>query len=219
MEVIFLGAKNHGTPLPANIVAGAPVRIGMFGRLVRWKGQDVFINAMGELTKLGYEYEALIVGGSDFGDGEFYETQLKKMALELGINEKIRFLGHRSDVQELMLSCHIICHCSEFEPFGMVIIEAMMAGRPVIASDLPGPRESIVNYESRFLVQYGDYMEIAKMIAELVAEPALADKVGGAARIRAADLFDLDKNLACLNAYIRTGTSGFCNLGVKNKYE
>jgi len=219
MGVIFLGAKDHGTPLLIDISVDTPVRIGIFGRLVKWKGQGVFIKAMGELTKLGYEYEALIVGGSNFGDGASYEAELKKMALDLGINDKIRFLGHRNDIQELMSSCHIICHCSEFEPFGMVIIEGMMAGRPVIASDISGPRESIVDHESGFLVQFGDYMKIAKIIVELLEQPALTNKIAEAARIRAENLFDLDKNLACLNAFIDNGTSGSCNLGVKNKYE
>lgn len=203
MEVIFLGAKNYGAPPPVGINAAAPVRIGIFGRLVRWKGQDVFIRSMAELSRLGYEFEALIVGGSAFGDGESYESLLRKMAVELGVQQKIQFLGHRDDVQDLMLSCHIICHCSEFEPFGMVIIEAMMAGKPVIASDLPGPRESIANHDSGFLVPYGDHMEISKIITELISQPELADKIGGAARSRAINFFELEKNLKCLNRYLK----------------
>ena len=219
MDVIYLGAKNHGAPPLLDISTDTPVRIGIFGRLVEWKGQEIFLKAMSELMVLGYKYEALIVGGSSFGGGASYEEKLKKMALDLGINDKIQFLGHRSDIQELMSSCHIICHCSEFEPFGMVIIEAMMAGRPVIASDLSGPRESIVDRNSGFLVPFGDYMQIAKIIAELVDKPALLKEISAAARIRAENLFDLDKNLACLNAFIENETSDSCNLGVKNNYE
>jgi glycosyltransferase involved in cell wall biosynthesis len=202
MEVVFLGAKDHGPPPPVSIGAAAPVRIGIFGRLVRWKGQDVFIKAMGDLSRLGYKFEAIIVGGSAFGDGDVYESELRRMAVELGIQEQVQFLGHRSDVQDLMRSCHIICHCSEFEPFGMVIIEAMMAGRPVIASDLPGPRESVVNDDCGFLVPYGDYVEISKIITELITKPALADKISESARLRAKNLFDLEKNLERLNAYL-----------------
>ena len=219
MGVIYLGAKNHGTPRKLDISADVPVRIGIFGRLVEWKGQGIFLKAMSELTRLGYEYEALIVGGSNFGDGASYEEALKKMAFDLGINDKIQFLGHRNDIQELMSSCHIICHCSEFEPFGMVIIEAMMAGRPVIASDLSGPRESIVNHKSGFLVEFGDHIQIAKKIAELVDNPTLANEIAAAARIRAENIFDLDKNLVCLNAFIKNEPSDNCNFGVKNDYE
>lgn len=204
MEVVFLGAKDQGPPPPVRISSAAPVRIGIFGRLVRWKGQDVFIKTMGELSRLGHEFEAIVVGGSTFGDGDVYESELRRMTVELGIHEHVQFLGHRSDVLDLMRTCHIICHCSEFEPFGMVIIEAMMAGRPVIASDLPGPRESIVNHDCGFLVPYGDYAGISKIITKLISEPALADKIGESARHRAESLFDLDKNLESLNAYLRS---------------
>lgn len=202
---VFLGAdadaggSEPAEPLPP--ASRAPVAA-IFGRLVRWKGQDVFVKALALLARRGVEVEGWVVGGSSFGDGEAYETELRELAREGGIEDRVHLLGFRRDVAALMQRCDVVCHASQFEPFGMVIIEAMMAGKPVVASDVSGPKESVVDGETGRLVSPGSPEALADALAELLADASLRQRMGEAGRRRAREHFDLEKNLRALDAEI-----------------
>lgn len=201
LGVAKTGAANRQSDSPVDRppMATAPI-VAIFGRLVRWKGQDVFLRALGELRTMDVAFEAWIVGGSSFGDGVVYEDELHELAHELGISRQVRFLGDRSDVPLLMGVCDVVCHCSRFEPFGLVVVEAMMAARPVVASDVSGPRESVVDGETGILVPPGDWRAVANALRELLGDQARAAQMGEAGRRRAEDLFDLERNLKRLDA-------------------
>jgi glycosyltransferase involved in cell wall biosynthesis len=201
---VFLGVDAAKTAVNVDLAEGRSdsshhAVIGMFGRLVEWKGQRVFIDALGELRRRGHRFEAWIVGGSSFGDGDEYEWQLREQAQGLGLGEDVRILGFRRDVPQLMAQCDIVCHASRFEPFGMVIVEAMMLGRPVVASDVSGPRESVVPGETGLLVAPGDSRALADALEALLADANLRTALGDRARERARQLFDLETNLRLMH--------------------
>ena len=176
--------------------------VGIFGRLVAWKGQEVFLDA---LARCGCDnVHGLVVGGIQLNEdeGPKYEASLHQKASNLGIADRIHFTGFRNDTARLMSSCDVVCHASEREPFGLVIVEAMMRGKPVIASDVSGPRESVVPGETGYLVAPGDSATMAKHIGQLIADPTLARRMGTAGRLRALDLFERSKNLAELDRTI-----------------
>jgi glycosyltransferase involved in cell wall biosynthesis len=198
---VFLGTRPAREPAESESAGSgekSPV-VALFGRLVRWKGQDVFIRALGILAGRGTAFEAWIVGSASFGDGEEYERQLRQLAADVGIADRVKFLGFRRDVPALMQMCDVVCHASHVEPFGMVVIEAMMAGKPVVASAVSGPMESVVDGQTGHLVPPGEPEKMANALATLLADPALRSSMGMAARQRAARLFDLDKNLEALD--------------------
>ncbi len=113
--------------------------VGMFGRICRWKGQEVFLRALALVP----EAKGVVVGGALFGEEET-ERGLRKLAAELGIGDRVVFTGHLSDVMAVMAACDVVAHCStSAEPFGLVIAEAMHVGTPVIASDAGGAREIV----------------------------------------------------------------------------
>ena len=120
------------------------VLFGVFGRLQRWKGQDVFVEAAAEVARRHPQARFAIVGGSVFGlEPEFLEG-LKRRVAELNLVDRLVFTGFRKDVAALMAACDVVCHTSRVpEPFGLVVIEAMMLGRPVIATRGGGPSEII----------------------------------------------------------------------------
>ena len=166
---------------------GHPVAA-IFGRLSRWKGQDVLIRAALRIPHL----TVWIVGDAFFTDDDrAYAEELKVLAAPAGA--RIRFLGFREDVPALMRSADLIVHASTAaEPFGRVLVEGMLAGKPVIASDAGGPREIVEHGVTGLLVPPGN----APALAEALASPVWCEKMGRAGRARAEGRFGLPAVLA-----------------------
>jgi glycosyltransferase involved in cell wall biosynthesis len=159
---------------------GAPL-IGMFGRVSSWKGQDIFLRAMAQIPGA----RAVIAGGALFDERD-YERELRALAHELGVADRVVFAGHVDDPMTLMAACDVVAHCSTApEPSGRVIVEAMFAGTPVIGSDAGGVREFILPGETGLLTPMKDVGALAAAIQRYLEEPAWAKEVATHARERA----------------------------------
>lgn len=147
--------------------------VGLFGRLSEWKGQHVFLDAIAAMDGV----QAVIVGGALFGQ-DAYETRIREQASRLGLDGRVRFLGFRSDVPELMASMDAVAHTSVVaEPFGRVVVEAMMCGRPVVATRGGGVTEIIRDGETGLLVPPGDASALAAALGCILSQPALAERL------------------------------------------
>lgn len=143
--------------------------VGCFGRIAAWKGQEVLLRSLANLPHV----EAWIVGAAQFGESGYAE-ELQSLARQLNITERVRFLGHRHDVPELMAACDAIAHTSiAAEPFGQVIVEGMAAGKPVIATAAGGALEILDNETDGLLVPPGDVAALSAAIARLSADSDL----------------------------------------------
>lgn len=163
---------------------GAPL-IGMFGRISEWKGQDVFIKSIYHTPGV----RAIIVGGPLFGENE-YEIELRRLVSKLELNDRITFIGHSDNVIKLMAACDIVAHCSTAsEPFGRVIVEAMMAGIPVVATNAGGVKEIIIDGHTGLLVPKKDFDSLSKAYKKYIQDPEWAKTVVMAARSRAQTKF------------------------------
>lgn len=150
--------------------AGLPhgVIVGLFGRVARWKGQHVLIQALTELAGV----TALIVGGPLFQDDEDYLEEITALASSLDVTERVMFAGSRPDVAALMPLCDVIVHTSVApEPFGRVIVEAMFCGVPVIVSSAGGAREIVGDNEYGLLVEPGNPNALVAAIRQVLASP------------------------------------------------
>jgi len=179
----------------AELGAGAgDLLVGVFGRLQRWKGQDVFVEAAARVARERPNVRFVIVGGSVFGlEPEFAEA-LRARVQALGIGEKVVFTGFRSDVPRLMAACDIVCHTSRGgEPFGLVLIEAMGLGRSVIATQGGGPSEIIDSDELGLLVPPDDPTALANAILALADDPARRLRIGASAAARVRERFTIEK--------------------------
>jgi len=164
--------------------------VGIFGRLQPWKGQHLLLQAAGQLARRGVVPRFLVVGGSVFGLDPGYGRQLKRLALAAGLNAAVRFLGQRTDVNALMNGCDLVVHASvEAEPWGLVVAEAMAAGRPVVAAAAGGPLEMIQHGVNGWLVPPGDPAALAASLEYLLARPELRARLGEAAQVHAAENF------------------------------
>lgn len=167
---------------PAGWPAGATVA-GMFGRLVAWKGAEVFLKAARRALERDPAVRFLVAGGTLYGREPDHHRRLRALADELGIGDRVYFAGHRDDALALMAGCDLVCHCSvEPEPFGMVVLEAMALGRPVIATRTRGPEELIEHGRTGLLVAPGDDAGLADEILSLAADPDARARLGSAAR-------------------------------------
>jgi glycosyltransferase involved in cell wall biosynthesis len=196
---------NLGTPI-SEVTAGAArearaelgvepheVLIGVFGRLQRWKAQDVFVAAAASVAAVRPQARFVVVGGATFGLEPEYQAQLRETAAANGLSDRLTFTGFRQDVPRLMAACDIVCHTSRVpEPFGMVVIEAMSQGRPVIATRGGGPSEIFENEEQGLLVDPDQPRALAAAILALVDDPGRRARMGAQARERVQTAYSAD---------------------------
>jgi glycosyltransferase involved in cell wall biosynthesis len=141
---------------------------GVFSRLAPWKGQHVLLQAIARLPGV----HGVIVGDALFGESD-YAARLRALAAELGIAERVHFLGHRHDVPKLMHAVDVMVHPSvDPEPFGRTLVEAMLAGVPVIATDTGAASDILEGGKAGTLVRPDDADAIAAAIARALADPA-----------------------------------------------
>jgi glycosyltransferase involved in cell wall biosynthesis len=202
VRTVYLGVdESWFESAPARVAA--PPRVVISGRLVPWKGHLTFLQAFARVATLVPNAEAWIVGGA----AAPYQAFLEQEAQRLGIGHRTRFWGHRSDVAELVRQCDIAVHCSEREPFGLVIIEAMSAGLPVIAAAVQGPREIIHHGETGYLVTPGDVEAYAQYMVRLLRDPDCRRQIGQAARRETAVRFRDSANVPELERLLLGGAS------------
>lgn len=158
-------------------------------RLEQWKGHFLHLHALAKLRDCG-NWVCWIAGGPQKPEEEDYLRRLQQAASELGLTDRVRFLGQRDDVRELLAAADIFCQPNEGpEPFGIVFIEALWAGRPVVTTAMGGALE-IVDESCGLLVDGADSEALAAQLRELIESPRLRDRLGRAGARRALQLCD-----------------------------
>jgi glycosyltransferase involved in cell wall biosynthesis len=171
--------------------------VGVFGRLTRWKGQHVVLEALAVLPGV----HVLFVG--EAFDTDDYVLELRRRAEELQVSDRIHFLGFRADVDRLMRLVDVVLHTSIApEPFGRVIVEGMLAGRPVIAARGGGVPEIVEDGVSGLLVTPGDPRELAAAVTDLLQQPRYARDLAAAGQARAVAEFPLDRMLREVSRHV-----------------
>ncbi|MCU0537676.1 MAG: glycosyltransferase family 4 protein [Hydrococcus sp. Prado102] len=162
--------------------------VGHFSRLSPWKGQHILLEA---LTRCPDKVTAIFVGDALFGEKRYVE-QLHQKVVELGLSKRVQFFGFRGEVAPLMAVCDLIAHTSTApEPFGRVIVEAMLCGRPVVASAAGGAIELIETGKTGWLVEPGNVEELADAIAICYQHPMLAQIIAQHAQKQARERFHI----------------------------
>ena len=128
------------------------------------------------------------------GDGELW-NDLHNLVLRLGVQKNVRFCGERYDVLELLPSFDLVVQPSLTEGISIVILEAMAAGRAVIASDVGGNSTLIVDQESGLLVPPANVSVLTESILTLLDAPQYRNALGQAARQRVCQKFSIQRTL------------------------
>jgi len=175
IRVIYNGVDtDYLTPDPT-LRSPTPLFI-YIGRLKRYKGVDLIIRAFAEL---GDRSATLEIAGT--GD---YRPTLEQLARELGVESRVRFLGFIPEASKVALlrRAWAAMLASPKEGWGISNMEAAACGTPVIASDSPGIRESVIDGETGFLIQHGDVLAMAEAMRKLAQSPSLVEMLGTAGR-------------------------------------
>jgi glycosyltransferase involved in cell wall biosynthesis len=158
----FEGVANAELRARFNLPLGAFL-IGAYSRLASWKGQHVLLEAIAATPDM----HAVLVGAALFGEDE-YEAQLHAFVKERGIADRVHFLGFQRDIAACMKAVDVVAHTSITpEPFGRVIVEGMLAKRPVVASRAGGVVEIVDDGVNGMLCEPGDAQALAKTLVEL----------------------------------------------------
>ena len=162
--------------------------VGVFSRLAAWKGQNVVLRAVASLS----DVHVVVAGDALFGE-QAYADQLKRLVGDLGLEARVHFLGQRSDVPCLMRAMDAVIHPSIHpEPFGRTLVEAMLVGVPVIATDTGASSEILDEGRAGTLVPPGDPDALAKAIATVLARPTGLDQQVARATARARTHYGVD---------------------------
>jgi glycosyltransferase involved in cell wall biosynthesis len=182
-------AKRRALGIPE----GCPV-IGTVTRLEPQKANDVFLQAVAGVTRHMPDLVTLIAG-----DGP-QRADLEGMAASLGLTERVRFLGWRTDAVELLGILDIFCMSSRWEGCPMVLLEAMAMRCPIVATDIGGVREIVINEETGLLVALDDPEALANAVLHLLGDDAKRERFGEAGRRRVKERFSAE---GMLDAYGR----------------
>jgi len=169
--------------------------VGFIGRLVREKGLAEFLAAAADLAQRFPQVWFLLVGerlASDHAGGVEQEFAAAKAAL----GERLVAPGLRPDIPRMLAAMDLFCLPSWREGMPRTVIEAMMMGKPVVATDIRGAREEVVPGETGLLVPTRAPDKLAAAIARFVCDPAWGERLGQAGRQRALTLYDERKIVA-----------------------
>ena len=182
------------------IPADAPL-VGAAARMDVWKGLDDFIQAVAIVHRVNPSARFVIAGGPIAGLEE-YEQALRALARGQGVDRVLFFAGWRygpDAMPEFYRSLDVfVLPSKEPEPFGLVVLEAMASGRPVVATAHGGPVEILRHGETGVLVEPKSPGLLASEIAWLIAEPERARAIGEAARAHVAATYDISRTVARL---------------------
>jgi len=191
-HVVHDGVPMHVAPATEGDLSDGSPHVGLVGRISPWKGQHVFIEAAASVCARFPDARFHIIGAPMFGE-EDYAGAVRRQVTELGMADRIEFTGFRTDVPELIDNLDIVVHASTIgEPFGQVVIEGMVAGKPIIATDGGGVPEIVADGVTGLLVPMGSSSALAEAIVSLIERPDLAREMGAAGRKRVLNHFTVE---------------------------
>ena len=176
--------KRHGLP-PGQLLIGAVANL--FPR----KGYEYLLEALTDVRKIITNVHCVIVGEGDDG----YRTQLMNLVNERDLNSVVTFAGFRSNVLEYMAAFDVVVLPSILEGFGIVVLEGMAMGKPVVASRVGGIPEAVEDGVTGILVPPANSRKLADALVRLLKNSTLRQAMGKAGRRRVESLFSLEKTI------------------------
>lgn len=169
-----------------------PVRLTLIGRLSPRKGQDLAVHALAKLVSNGREV-TLTFAGEVFTGYEWYENDLRRLAEELSVSDRLLFVGFQSDIRAVLANSDIAIVPSRVEPFGTVAAECMAAGLPTIVADVHGLSEIVTDGQTGWSFEAGDSDALADRCQWVISHPEESKKIALTGRRSIAERFSLER--------------------------
>jgi len=152
---------------PSNKIPTKKLKLIAIGSLVKKKNHTFLIDVVNELIKLQMDVELSIVG-----EGKLREELTRKIE-KLNLKHAVQLLGNRKDIAACLTNANLFVHSATYEPFGLVLLEAMASGTPIVSIDGKGNKELITNYENGFILDKPSPRVFAEKIIELYTDQQL----------------------------------------------
>ncbi|CAI6037010.1 glycosyltransferase family 4 protein [Cohnella sp. JJ-181] len=176
----------------------------IIGQIAPWKRQEDAIEAVKLLLARGLDVMLWVVGEPKFREENMaYAERLRAMASGAGLAGRVVFTGFRSDIKEICRAADLLVLCSDNEPFGRVLIEAMAEGIPVVGTRAGGVVEIVTEGETGSLYEIGDVPALADRVGALVTDPERRLRMGSAASRRVRENFGISSTVAKVEALYR----------------
>jgi glycosyltransferase involved in cell wall biosynthesis len=180
-----------------NIEDDRPV-VSIFGNVQQWKNQETVIKACERLRTKYPDILCCIFGGIIEKE---YADRLMEFVHAKEMERNVLFAGYRNDVPDCMNASDILVHASaKPEPFGMVVIEGMAMGKPVIAANIGGPPEIMEDGISGLLFEPRDYAQLAERIDYVLSHSGEASRLGENAVRRVEKNFRIEKQIELIKS-------------------
>ena len=171
------------------------------GRLTSWKGQEVFIEAVNLVNiELGYQAFYAVILGSDQGR-DLYKKKLIRLSEQYRLSKQVRFIDHCKDMAlAYKVSDIVVSASTEPEAFGRVAVEAQSMETPIVASNIGGSNETIIDEKTGFLYEVGNAKSLSKKILKLLyMDETLLKSIGSEGRKNIVQKFNVEK--MCFSTY------------------
>ncbi|MGH3886922.1 MAG: glycosyltransferase [Pseudonocardiaceae bacterium] len=156
--------------------------IGVVGRIEPWKGQDVAVAMLSELTSHGVDAHLVLLGQQRSPTWPEFGAEVQRRIDELGLSHQVTFVGHVHDVPAVLPALDVLVCASREEGFGLAIVEAMATGIPVVTTACGGPADVIDDELTGLLVPVEDPVALAEAVRRLLQRPAFAAQLTSRAR-------------------------------------
>ena len=173
----------------------------MPGRLTSWKGQELFLEAINSINiQLGYEAFFAVILGSE-QDRDLYKKKLIRITEKFRLNNQVKFIEHCKDMALAYKISDIVVSASiEPEAFGRVSVEAQSMQKVIIASDIGGSKETIINEKTGYLFKSGDVKSLSEKILKILnLDETTIKSIGNQGRKNVIDKFNVEK--MCFSTY------------------
>ena len=176
-------------------LAGATAVVGYVARISPQKGLEDFARAMRIVADAVPEAQFVLVGDAPAGE-EALKRRLNDLVGSLGLGGRLHMLGYRSDAVAIMKTFDVYVSTALWEGLPITLLEAMACGRPIVATDVGGNRDIVVDGETGILVPVGDPAALARRVCDLLNDPCLRRRLGDAGRRRVEDDFSIGRSVA-----------------------
>ena len=183
-------------------IAASDLVVGTMGRLRPWKGQDRLLRVMARVREQVPDVHTVIIGGSPFGEVDDYVPKLHRLAQDLVL--PITFTGQLADPLPALAAVDIFAHPGDPEPFGLVNVEAMAMGKPVVAFDHGALPEIVVDDETGLLITPCNEAAMAAAITALLHNPVHRTAMGQAGRVRVETHFTVARTASEVESVLET---------------
>ncbi len=202
IEIVHPGTRIPTEPRAARAARGRAAvgardgefLVGIVARLARPKGHRMLFQAAASLCNARPDARIIVAGESLFGLDPEYPRELQQLARDLGIADKVRFIGGAQDVGDVLSALDVAVHLPELpESFGLAVVEGMANGAAVVAADNGAVREIVEPGATAFLVPPGDHEALAAQLLALHDDPERRRAVAAAGEAAARERFDILK--------------------------